>query len=126
MTPDAVLVATPRAVPRKPPDSAADTGNRRAALWLGAAATVVIVAHMLARPSSVLGEATYLMVSGGAALAAWRGASRLPPAARRIAYPIAAGVTLSAIGDAIYSAVVLTGGSIPDVRSPTWGGSDLT
>ena len=55
------------------------------------------------------------MVTAGAALVMWRGAARQPLAVRRILYPIAVGMALSAAADMIYSYYVLTGPSYPDL-----------
>jgi diguanylate cyclase (GGDEF)-like protein/PAS domain S-box-containing protein len=57
--------------------------------------------HVLS-PNGVLGNITYILVTSGSAAAAWIGVSR-QPRQRRFAWgSIAAGVTCSAAGDAIY------------------------
>jgi diguanylate cyclase (GGDEF)-like protein/PAS domain S-box-containing protein len=53
-------------------------------------------------PDGVLGNATYLTITGGAAIFAWAGARRQPPQRRFTWGCIAVGVTCSAAGDLIY------------------------
>jgi two-component system sensor histidine kinase/response regulator len=78
--------------------------------------TSVCLAHTL-YPEGIAGNSTYLLLTSGAAVVAWIGASR-QPAHRRFAWRlVAVGVSCSAAGDLIYYVRGLINDSLPDVSA---------
>jgi diguanylate cyclase (GGDEF)-like protein/PAS domain S-box-containing protein len=87
--------------------------NRWWPLWAVSVAGVC-GAHVL-YPDGFFGNSTYLSVTSGAALVAWIGANRQPSPRRFAWWCVAAGVTSSAVGDAIYYVRGLINGVLPNV-----------
>ncbi|QXG77354.1 EAL domain-containing protein [Modestobacter sp. L9-4] len=79
--------------------------------WLLAATALIATAAFL--PESVLTETSYLLVSSGAAAAAWLGARRHGPAGG--ARWLAVALTLNAVGDLVWQVQDWLTGSTPDV-----------
>lgn len=71
------------------------------------ACAVAVVVHAFSDPNGVLAEGTYLGVLVGASIGAWIGALRAPSGERLVARLIAAGVTLTALGDLLWFALSL-------------------
>ncbi len=82
-------------------------------MWLGLG-VLICAAHVL-RPAGANGQLTYLAATVGAAVAAMIGATRQPSSRRFPWMCVAAGVTSSAIGDAIYYLMGLIRGSFSDL-----------
>jgi diguanylate cyclase (GGDEF)-like protein/PAS domain S-box-containing protein len=82
-------------------------------VWLVVVA--VICAMHFGHPDGVFGYATYLLITVGAAAAAWIGARR-QPAPRRFPWRcVAVGLTFSAIGDSIYYVMGVVNGAFADL-----------
>ncbi|MEP7115293.1 MAG: hypothetical protein ABI862_18670, partial [Ilumatobacteraceae bacterium] len=80
---------------------------------------VVVVAGVFAThlidPDGILGNVTYLVATGGAAILAWVGVRHQPPPRRFTWGCIAVGVTSSAAGDFIYYISGQITGTLADV-----------
>ncbi len=83
------------------------------AFW-GAAVVVICVARVLF-PDGIVGQTLYLVITGGAAVAAYLGARRQPVGQRFPWGCVALGVALSAVGDTIYFVIYLVNGVLPDI-----------
>jgi diguanylate cyclase (GGDEF)-like protein/PAS domain S-box-containing protein len=82
-------------------------------LWVFIVTSVCVV-HTLS-PDGIAGNSTYLLLTSGAAVVAWIGASR-QPVHRRFAWRlVAVGVSSSAAGDLLYYVRGLITDSLPDV-----------
>jgi len=104
------------------------TGHRRAgsALAVVGLGLVLLVLHSL-DTTSVLGQVTFVLGTGGAALVAWHAARLMPTAAARPWRLMGIGLALSALGDLYWSAAFLADGVGPDVSIADlgWLGSYL-
>ncbi len=90
----------------------------------GAVGLVVLAAiavNAVADRGSVVETTTYLGVLVGASVGAWIGAERVPPGRRLVPRLIAAGVSLTALGDVLWDVLDMVGaGNDVSIADPPW------
>ena len=90
----------------------------------GAVGLVVLAAiavNSLADRGSVVETTTYLGVLVGASVGAWIGAERVPPGRKLVPRLIAAGVSLTALGDVLWDVLDMVGaGNDVSIADPPW------
>ena len=86
------------------------TGRRHAGLLVAAAgaALALVVVHLV-QPTGPVGDGTYLAAVVAAAVVAWVGTGRAPREHRLVPALIAAGLSVSAVGDVIWLAISWSG-----------------
>jgi signal transduction histidine kinase len=82
---------------------------------------VAVVVHALAFTDNVLGTGTYLAVLVGAGVGAWIGAERAPVGHRLVPRLIATGISLTALGDVLWSVLDVLGARTDvSIADPPW------
>ncbi len=101
------------------------TGPRRVLVACALAAVVASTLVHLQTPDGTVGDVSYLIPLGVAAVLAWVGAAGRAPERRRPWRLVALGTTLTAVADLAYLVVEWTTGAEPDVSvaDPLWFGS---
>lgn len=88
---------------------------------MAVALAAAIAVHAVAYDDAATRNVTYLAVLVCASVGAWIGAERAPRGSRRVPRLIAAGISLSALGDVVWTALDLMGsGTDVSIADPFW------